>query len=150
MDLDRSLDDIIAENRGGRGGTGGKAGKARGDRAAPYKSGGKTCNNCGALGHLAGACPEPNQCHACGSTSHAVRLSPLDSCEDRSGSSRERLRPPPSLHPHRHQPPRLHPRHHRPRLHRPQPPTLTVGTQVADCPHRDKTCDICGKVRVRP
>ena len=36
---------------------------------------GKTCNNCGEFGHLAGACSEPNQCHACGSTSHAVRLS---------------------------------------------------------------------------
>ena len=75
MDLDRSLDDIISENRGG-GGNGGKAGKERGSRAAPYKSGGggKTCNNCGEFGHLAGACPEPNQCHACGSTAHAVRF----------------------------------------------------------------------------
>ena len=33
---------------------------------------GKTCNNCGEFGHLAGACPEPNQCHACGSTDHSV------------------------------------------------------------------------------
>lgn len=44
--------------------------------------------NCGTLGHLAGQCPEPSQCHACGSTAHAV----------------------------------------------------------ADCPNKDKTCDICGKI----
>jgi len=36
----------------------------------------KTCNNCGVFGHLAGACPEPSQCHACGSTAHAVAECP--------------------------------------------------------------------------
>ena len=81
MNLDRSLDDIISENRtsgAAGGGGGGKVGKPRGNsRAAPYKGGaaGKTCNNCGALGHLAGNCPEPNQCHCCGSTAHTVRSS---------------------------------------------------------------------------
>ena len=32
----------------------------------------KRCNNCGVVGHLAGQCPDPPQCHACGSTEHAV------------------------------------------------------------------------------
>merc|ERR1719487_2247606 len=32
----------------------------------------KVCNNCGWKGHLAKDCPEPAQCHCCGSTSHAI------------------------------------------------------------------------------
>merc|ERR1719502_2353880 len=32
----------------------------------------KTCNNCGALGHIAGQCTKPPQCHCCGSTKHQL------------------------------------------------------------------------------
>ena len=56
-----------------------KGGRGRGARedAGPYnRTGAKACNNCGEIGHLAGACPEPSQCHACGSTAHSVANGP--------------------------------------------------------------------------
>lgn len=36
----------------------------------------RVCNNCSAVGHIAGQCPEPSQCHCCGSIEHAVRDCP--------------------------------------------------------------------------
>lgn len=67
----------IKRDRPGKGGGGGKAkgGRGRGARedAGPYnRTGAKACNNCGQIGHLAGACPMPAQCHACGSEAHSV------------------------------------------------------------------------------
>ena len=86
--LDMSLDDLISSDR-----RGGKASSTRADkksaRPSPYGVGGmnriaggktfagsKTCNNCGARGHLAGQCPEAAQCHCCGSTAHSVKECP--------------------------------------------------------------------------
>ena len=88
MNLDMSLDDMISSGR-----RGGKASSSRADkksaRSAPYGVGGmnriaggktfagsKTCNNCGARGHLAGQCPEAAQCHCCGGIDH-LRIEPI-------------------------------------------------------------------------
>ena len=35
--------------------------------------GAKACDNCQQVGHLAAQCPNPAQCHCCGSTQHAKR-----------------------------------------------------------------------------
>ena len=35
--------------------------------------GGKACDNCQQVGHLAAKCPNPAQCHCCGSTAHSKR-----------------------------------------------------------------------------
>ena len=91
MNLDMSLDDMISSGR--RGGKASSAGadkkSARRSASAPYGVGGmnriaggktfagsKTCNNCGARGHLAGQCPEAAQCHCCGGIDHAVKDCP--------------------------------------------------------------------------
>ena len=36
----------------------------------------QACDNCQHVGHLAAQCPNPPQCHACGSTAHAKRECP--------------------------------------------------------------------------
>jgi len=46
------------------------------DARVPRDASAKRCNNCGVVGHLAGQCSEPAQCHACGSTAHAVAECP--------------------------------------------------------------------------
>ena len=60
---------------GGKAKVGGRGGCRDNRSSKPYarggKGGAKACNNCGVIGHLAGQCPEPAQCHACGSTAHA-------------------------------------------------------------------------------
>ncbi|CAL1151089.1 unnamed protein product, partial [Cladocopium goreaui] len=36
----------------------------------------KTCNNCGTMGHIAKDCPSPAQCHCCGATVHEIAACP--------------------------------------------------------------------------
>ena len=121
--------------------------------------GDKTCNNCGAVGHLAGQCPEAAQCHCCGSTAHSVAmcLNKSKTCDicgkvghlavkcrqaDRGGGKKVKdvagiacnnggavghiagQCPEPS------------------QCHC----CGSTAHSVKECPHREKTCDICGKV----
>ena len=174
--LDMSLDDMIKRDRAS-GGKGGKARPPSGARhkgarkdAAPYARSSnpafKACNNCGEIGHLAGKCLAPAQCHACGSTEHAVAMCPhKDKTCDICGKvghlkSKCRLeaRKAASSAP---KPPSAVPSAAGKRCNNcgvighlagqcPEPAQChacgSTAHAVAACPHKDKVCDICGKI----
>ncbi|KAL1528117.1 hypothetical protein AB1Y20_009481 [Prymnesium parvum] len=170
--LDMSLDEIIAKEHAGSGGKSRNRGSYRGRAAtAPYDNKAKTCNNCGVLGHLAGQCPEPPQCHACGSTAHAVAECPhrekacatCGKVGHLKAKCRQQAR---SVEKHVQKTvlPAAPARKANPVAGKtcnncgvlghlagqcPEPPQChacgSTAHAVAECPHREKACAICGK-----